>query len=35
MISIDGQANWYKGIQLLTVYSIFALMFYFMPELQP
>jgi Ca2+:H+ antiporter len=35
MVSIDGQANWYKGIQLLTVYSIFALMFYFMPELKP
>jgi len=27
----DGQSNWYKGIQLLTVYAIIALMFYFMP----
>jgi Ca2+:H+ antiporter len=27
----DGQSNWYKGIQFLTVYAIIALMFYFMP----
>ena len=27
----DGQSNWYKGIQLITVYAIIALMFYFMP----
>jgi Ca2+:H+ antiporter len=33
MVSGDGQANWYKGVQLITVYAIFALMFYFMPEL--
>ncbi|HUK83111.1 MAG TPA: calcium/proton exchanger [Verrucomicrobiae bacterium] len=30
----DGQANWYKGVQLLTLYAIFALMFYFMPEIK-
>jgi Ca2+:H+ antiporter len=29
----DGQANWYKGIQLVTVYFIMALMFFVMPEL--
>lgn len=29
----DGQANWYKGIQLITVYSIIALMFFVMPQL--
>jgi len=29
----DGQSTWYKGIQLMTVYAIIALMFYFMPEL--
>ncbi len=29
----DGQGNWYKGIQLITVYTIIALMFYFIPEL--
>jgi Ca2+:H+ antiporter len=28
----DGQANWFKGVQLITVYAIFALMFYLMPS---
>ena len=28
----DGQTNWYKGVQLITVYLIIALMFYLMPE---
>jgi Ca2+:H+ antiporter len=28
----DGQSNWYKGVQLITVYAIIAMMFYFMPE---
>jgi len=27
----DGQSNWFKGIQLVTVYVIIALMFYFLP----
>ena len=31
----DGQSNWYKGIQLITVYAIIALMFYFIPALTP
>ncbi len=29
----DGQSNWYKGVQLITVYAIIALMFYFIPAL--
>jgi len=29
----DGQSNWYKGVQLMTVYAIIALMFYFIPEI--
>jgi Ca2+:H+ antiporter len=29
----DGQSNWYKGVQLITVYAIIALMFYFIPDL--
>jgi Ca2+:H+ antiporter len=33
MVSADGQANWYKGVQLITVYAIIALMFYLMPEI--
>jgi Ca2+:H+ antiporter len=28
----DGQSNWFKGVQLTTVYVIIALMFYFIPE---
>ena len=28
----DGQSNWYKGVQLITVYAMIALMFYLMPE---
>jgi len=33
MVCGDGHSNWYKGIQLITVYAIIALMFYFIPEL--
>ena len=29
----DGQSNWYKGVQLVTVYSIIALMFFLIPAL--
>lgn len=29
----DGQSNWFKGIQLITVYFIIALMFFVIPEL--
>jgi Ca2+:H+ antiporter len=31
----DGRSNWYKGVQLITVYAIIALMFYLMPEITP
>ena len=31
VVSGDGRSNWYKGVQLITVYVIIALMFYFMP----
>lgn len=31
MVCGDGQSNWYKGVQLITVYAIIALMFYFIP----
>ena len=33
MVCGDGQANWYKGVQLITVYSIIALMFYLIPDI--
>jgi Ca2+:H+ antiporter len=32
MVSSDGHSNWFKGVQLITVYVIMALLFYFMPE---
>lgn len=28
----DGRSNWYKGVQLVAVYLVIALMFYFIPE---
>ncbi|HKP82498.1 MAG TPA: calcium/proton exchanger [Pyrinomonadaceae bacterium] len=34
LISGDGQGNWYKGVQLVTVYAIIAMMFYLMPQLK-
>ena len=35
MVSGDGRSNWYKGVQLITVYLIMAFLFYFMPEAAP
>ena len=32
LVSSDGRSNWYKGVQLVTVYVIIAFLFYFMPE---
>ena len=31
MVCGDGQSNWYKGVQLITVYLMIALMFYLIP----
>src|SRR5947207_3738020 len=33
MVCGDGQSNWFKGVQLSTVYSIIALMFFLIPDL--
>ena len=33
MVSGDGQSNWFKGVQLLTVYAIIAMMFYLIPTI--
>jgi len=30
-ISGDGESNWFEGVQLLTVYVIIALLFFFLP----
>jgi Ca2+:H+ antiporter len=29
----DGEANWYKGVQLATIYIVMALMFFLIPQL--
>lgn len=29
----DGQSNWFKGVQLMTLYAFIAMMFYFIPEI--
>jgi Ca2+:H+ antiporter len=31
IVAGDGRSNWYKGVQLISVYIIIALMFYFIP----
>jgi Ca2+:H+ antiporter len=32
VVAGDGRSNWYKGVQLVAVYLIIALMFYFIPS---
>ena len=32
VVSNDGTSNWYKGIQMITLYMLIALLFYFIPE---
>ena len=32
MIAADGKSNWFKGIQLLSVYLLIALFCYFLPD---
>ncbi|MDQ3135589.1 MAG: calcium/proton exchanger [Acidobacteriota bacterium] len=31
-ISGDGESNWIEGVQLLSVYAILAILFYFLPD---
>jgi Ca2+:H+ antiporter len=31
IVAGDGRSHWYKGVQLITVYVMIALMFYFLP----
>ncbi|HSC54069.1 MAG TPA: calcium/proton exchanger [Phnomibacter sp.] len=31
VIAGDGKSNWYKGVQLITLYLLIALIFYFVP----
>jgi Ca2+:H+ antiporter len=32
VVAGTGRSNWYKGVQLISVYLIIALMFYFIPS---
>lgn len=32
MVASDGKSNWYKGVQLIIIYLIIAILFFFMPE---
>jgi Ca2+:H+ antiporter len=34
-ISGDGESNWLEGVQLLAVYLIMGVLFYFLPEMHP
>ena len=31
MVVVDGESNWVEGLQLMAVYAIVALAFYFVP----
>lgn len=31
MVSLDGESNWFEGIQLVAVYLVLAVVFYFVP----
>ena len=31
-ISGDGESNWFEGLQLLSVYAVLAILFYFLPD---
>ena len=31
-ISGDGESNWVEGVQLLSVYAVLAILFYFLPD---
>lgn len=32
-LASDGESNWFEGVQLLAVYVILGIMFYFLPEM--
>jgi Ca2+/H+ antiporter len=31
IVAGDGRSNWFKGVQLVTVYAMIAILFYFLP----
>ncbi len=34
-IASDGESNWAEGVQLLSVYAVLAILFYFLPDVHP
>lgn len=34
-ICSDGESNWVEGLQLLSVYAILAILFFFLPDMHP
>jgi Ca2+:H+ antiporter len=34
IVSLDGESNWFEGLQLLAVYIILAVAFYLLPALR-
>ena len=32
-ISADGESNWIEGVQLLSVYAVLGILFYFLPDI--
>ena len=34
-ICSDGESNWVEGLQLLSVYAILAILFYYLPDVHP
>ena len=30
-LSMDGESNWFEGVLLLAIYSIIAIIFFFVP----
>jgi Ca2+:H+ antiporter len=34
VVAGTGRSNWYNGVQLIAVYAIVALMFYFIPGIE-
>jgi len=34
-VASDGERNWLEGVQLLAVYVILAIVFFFLPDFSP
>jgi Ca2+:H+ antiporter len=32
VVSLDGESNWFEGVQLIAIYLVLAIAFYFAPE---